>query len=68
MVFNDVILRVGIELGLSMIDLRFVCSSPADYADPIEPSSVGGAKIARAIVNLALAERTGDAGARIVTA
>lgn len=68
MVFNDVIFRVGIELGLSMIDLRFVCSSPADYANPIEPSSVGGAKIARAIVNLASAERTDDAGARIVIA
>jgi len=52
MVFNDVIFRVGIESGLPIIDLRFVCSSPSDYANPIEPSSNGGAKIARAIVNL----------------
>ena len=66
MVFNDVILRVGIEFGLPMIDLRFVCSSPADYANPIEPSSVGGAKIARAIVNLVLAGEDGKSGARIV--
>lgn len=35
--FNDVILKVGIEFGLTIIDLRFVCSSPADYANPIEP-------------------------------
>lgn len=56
MVFNDVILRVGIEFRLPIIDLRFVCSSPSDYANPIEPSSTGGAKIARAIVNL-IAER-----------
>jgi hypothetical protein len=27
-----------------------VCSEPTDYANPIEPSSLGGAKIARAIV------------------
>jgi hypothetical protein len=54
MVFNDVILRVGIEFHLTVIDLRFVCSSPADYANPIEPSSQGGAKIARTIVNLVM--------------
>ena len=52
MVFNDVILRVGIEFGLSVIDLRLVCSSPDDYANPIEPSSIGGAKIAKTIVNV----------------
>ncbi len=50
MVFNDVILRVGIEYGLTIIDLRLVCSLPEDYANPIEPSSIGGAKIARMIV------------------
>lgn len=68
MVFNDVILRVGIEFGLTIIDLRFVCSSHDDYANPIEPSSIGGAKIARCIVTLALAEHMRDAGARVVIA
>jgi hypothetical protein len=48
--FNDVILRVAFERGLTVIDLRLVCSEPTDYANPIEPSSLGGAKIARAIV------------------
>jgi len=66
MVFNDVVLRVGIEFGLSMIDLRFVCSSTTDYANPIEPSSLGGAKIARAIVNLVSAGHDENAGARVV--
>jgi len=66
MVFNDVILRVGIEFGLAVIDLRFVCSSAVDYANPIEPSSVGGAKIARAIVNLVSARPTENNGARVV--
>jgi GDSL-like Lipase/Acylhydrolase family len=63
MVFNDVILSVGIEFGLSIIDLRLVCSSAEDYANPIEPSSVGGAKIAKSIVHL-LSED--GSGARIV--
>src|SRR6516164_563835 len=30
MVFNDVILRGAIEASLAVIDLRFVCSMPAD--------------------------------------
>lgn len=51
-VFNDVILRVAIERRLPVIDLRLVCSQPADYANPIEPSSIGGEKIAKAIVAL----------------
>jgi len=51
-IFNDAILRVGFELRLPMIDLRFVCSCPADLANPIEPSSIGGARIARALVNV----------------
>ena len=49
MMFNDAILRVAFELRLSVIDLRLVCAEPSDYANPIEPSGQGGAKIARAI-------------------
>jgi hypothetical protein len=48
-VFNDAILRHAIRAALQVIDLRLVCSDPADYANPIEPSVQGGAKIARAI-------------------
>jgi hypothetical protein len=50
MLFNDVIARVARELGLGLIELRLVCTEPSDYANPIEPSGSGGAKIARAIV------------------
>jgi lysophospholipase L1-like esterase len=50
--FNDAILRVAFEHHLGVIDLRLVCSEPADYANPIEPSSRGGAKIARAITRV----------------
>lgn len=47
--FNDVIVRVAVEHGLTLIELRLVCTEAADYANPIEPSSHGGEKIARAI-------------------
>jgi lysophospholipase L1-like esterase len=50
-VFNDVILRIALEHGFEIIDLRLVCSKPEDYANPIEPSSRGGAKIAQAIAH-----------------
>jgi len=48
-VFNDAILRVAFEHRIDVIDLRLVCSEPQDYANPIEPSSHGGAKIADVI-------------------
>ena len=63
--FNDVIIRAAVEMHLRVIDLRFVCSSPSDYANPIEPSSVGGAKIARAIVR-AVTEPPHSGGAHVV--
>jgi lysophospholipase L1-like esterase len=58
--FNDVILRVAFEWHLPVIDLRLVCTEPADYANTIEPSIQGGEKIARAIVTaFGLREQTG---------
>jgi hypothetical protein len=49
MLFNDVILRVAFEHGLSVIDLRLICDEVVDYANAIEPSGTGGRKIAAAI-------------------
>ena len=51
-VFDDAILRLASERGLPTIELRHVCTEPADYANPIEPSVRGGEKIARAIVRV----------------
>jgi hypothetical protein len=65
-VFNDVILRVAIEHGLPVIDLRLVCCSPEDYANPIEPSSVGGEKIARIIVALVTGSRDSGRATRVL--
>jgi lysophospholipase L1-like esterase len=56
--FNDVIVRVALEQSAALIDLRLVCNTPADYANPIEPSGSGGRKIAQAI-----AETCGRRGA-----
>jgi hypothetical protein len=54
--FNDVILREAFTAGVPLIDLRLVCTDAADYskASPIEPSTVGGGKIARVLANLVL--------------
>jgi lysophospholipase L1-like esterase len=48
-IFNDAIIRAAFARGLPLIDLRLVCNDDRDYANPIEPSARGGAKIAAAI-------------------
>ena len=51
--FNDVIAREAFAHGLPLIDLRLVCCEDADFANPIEPSVAGGAKIAATIAGFA---------------
>ena len=41
-----------VERGLPIIDLRVLCNDDADFANPIEPSAIGGQKIAQAIVEM----------------
>lgn len=48
-IFNDAIIRAAFAHGLPLIDLRLICNDERDYANPIEPSARGGAKIAAAI-------------------
>jgi hypothetical protein len=47
--FNDAIVRSARHAGASVIEMRDVCSKPEDFANPIEPSGLGGKKIAQAI-------------------
>ena len=54
-IFNDVITREAFSRGLPLVDLRLVCDEDGDYANPIEPSVQGGAKIATAIASLVAA-------------
>jgi hypothetical protein len=50
-IFNDVITREALCHGLSVIDLRVICNNAIDFSEisPIEPSCIGGQRIAEAI-------------------
>ena len=50
--FNDVITEEALRRHLSIIDLRDVCSHSLAFANPIEPSEVGGDLITNAIIAL----------------
>jgi lysophospholipase L1-like esterase len=61
-VLNDRIIRVAARSGLEVLELRDVCTSPADFVMQIEPSARGARRIADSIANVLLAEpnvRTG---------
>ena len=64
--FNDVITRAAFGNALPLIDFRLICSEDEDYANPIEPSAKGGAKIAAAVA--ALIAGGGDAPRSVVAA
>jgi lysophospholipase L1-like esterase len=51
-IFNDAITRHAFRRGLDLIDLRLIFDEEGDYANPIEPSVQGGAKIAAAIAKM----------------
>jgi hypothetical protein len=63
--FNDVILRTAVDLRLDAVELRSICTEPADYANPIEPSGQGGRKIAAAIARAVGALPADGAPARV---
>ena len=63
--FNDVISREAFRRGLPIVDLRLICSEPADYANPIEPSAGGGEKIVRAISSFVQASRSRSAPSQV---
>jgi hypothetical protein len=52
-VFNDCITRETVANGLAFIDLRLICNAEEDFVHEIEPSVIGGAKIAAAITEFA---------------
>jgi hypothetical protein len=49
-VYDDAIVRAARDFGFDVIELRDLCRSPEHFANPIEPSVAGGARIARSIV------------------
>lgn len=66
-IWDDAILRIAAERGLPVLELRLICSDPADYANPIEPSTTGGAKLATAMARLLATHDFTRDGARIYT-
>jgi len=50
---NDAITREAFARNVDCIDLRILCDDDRDFANPIEPSVHGGAKIAKAILQFA---------------
>jgi hypothetical protein len=60
-VFNDCIVRAAFAHSLPLLDLRLICTEEEDYANPIEPSTRGGEKIARAIAEFV---KSGSIGGR----
>jgi hypothetical protein len=66
-VINDAIIREAARVGVPIIDLRFVCDEDEDFANPIEPSSHGGWKIAGTIVALVTRDDFGRARSEIFT-
>jgi hypothetical protein len=50
-VYDDTIYSAASEAGVPVLELRRICTGPSDYANPVEPSSSGGRKIAKAILD-----------------
>jgi lysophospholipase L1-like esterase len=48
-IFNDVIQQEAHRRSFDVLDLRTLFTDRADYANPIEPSAIGGAKLAKAM-------------------
>jgi hypothetical protein len=55
-VFNDIITREAFARGIPLIDLRLIVTADGDYANDVEPSVKGGAKIAKAIATFISAD------------
>ncbi len=65
-VFNDTIIRFALSNDLPILDLRTVCTHPDDYEMQIEPSGLGGLKIAHAIARHVTGGATLDRRERIL--
>ncbi len=48
--FNDSIYRIGNRHNIHVLELRDIFIAPRDYANPIEPSHLGGQKFAKEII------------------
>ena len=51
-IFNNIIFQEAFNFGLPVMDLRLIFNDKADYANPIEPSVVGGMKMVKIIKDI----------------
>ena len=51
-IFNDIIFQEAAKNGIPVMDLRLIFSENSDYANPIEPSALGGAKMVKRMKNI----------------
>ena len=49
-IFNDIVYRVANKFNADVLELRDIFTSSDDYANPIEPSHIGGEKLAQSIL------------------
>ena len=49
-IFNDLVYRTAQKYNGDVLELRNIFISSEDYANPIEPSHIGGEKLAKSIV------------------
>jgi hypothetical protein len=65
--FNDEIIAEAAARGVPVLDLRLICTAPGDYSaqSPIEPSSQGGAKLAKSLVGAVVSHDLLSDGCRI---
>ena len=47
--FNDIVYRTANKYAAGVLELREIFVRPEDYANPIEPSHIGGEKLAKAM-------------------
>ena len=59
-VYNDIITKEAFKAGVPLIDLRVLCNNDEDFANPIEPSAIGGKKIAKTIKKVVLSHDFSD--------
>ena len=48
-IFNDIIFQEAVNFNIPVIDLRLIFNDKSDYANEIEPSAIGGLKMAKVI-------------------
>ena len=49
--FNDIVFSTGSSFKADVIELRNIFTTPDDYANPIEPSHIGGKKLSKEILD-----------------